>query len=61
MSSRHENKVEYDAVIEQSPCRDTYLMVESCLAANNRDWTACKQQVERWKQCFANEKSKAPH
>ena len=56
--SHHVHKVEYDEVIEQSPCSDVYKLVQKCLDEHNRDWAACQAPVAQWKQCFAKRSAK---
>jgi hypothetical protein len=56
--SHHTHKVEYDEVIQQSPCSEMYKVVQECLEANDRDWAACKEPVAKWKACFASHANK---
>lgn len=43
--------VEYDAMLDQTGCRDLNDAVLECIA-DTRDWRQCQTQVQAFRECF---------
>ncbi|GJQ15110.1 hypothetical protein GpartN1_g7073.t1 [Galdieria partita] len=39
-------------MIDSSVCAQVYRKLEDCLADNNRNWSACQEQVKALKECY---------
>eukprot|EP00511_Aplanochytrium_stocchinoi_P003231 CAMPEP_0204838684 /NCGR_PEP_ID=MMETSP1346-20131115/31601_1 /ASSEMBLY_ACC=CAM_ASM_000771 /TAXON_ID=215587 /ORGANISM="Aplanochytrium stocchinoi, Strain GSBS06" /LENGTH=62 /DNA_ID=CAMNT_0051974883 /DNA_START=164 /DNA_END=352 /DNA_ORIENTATION=+ len=53
------SEVDVDEKIKELGCTKAYETLQLCMADNDRDWIKCKQQVEVWKECYAESKKRA--
>ncbi|EME28387.1 hypothetical protein Gasu2_63720 [Galdieria sulphuraria] len=55
-----EEERDVEDMIDSSICAQVYRKLEDCLADNDRNWSACQEQVKALKECYKKTTLRSP-